>query len=48
MKGSLKLIWGYDEVSLELGELEPYRRALSFQALLAYDNFSIPDGKKLK
>ena len=47
MKGSLKLIGEYDEVSLELGELEPYRRALSYQALLAYGKLSISDGNKL-
>lgn len=48
IKGSLKLIGQYDEHSLELGGLEPYRRALSFQALLAYDTLSRSDENKLQ
>lgn len=48
IKGSSRAIGLYDGLPLNLGNLIPFRRALSYQAFLAYDNLSISEVAKLQ
>ena len=45
-KDRTEKIGDYDNKLLKLGKLEPFRRALSYQAFLAYDNLSPADKEK--